>query len=110
MFEIIINSANVPKIYVEGNRGPHREDEKPDEWSLVSYKWDQKIRSAHYGAPMRYETWPITTTSADEAFPITMAFPKNGRTPADSTRKTRPTAMLRRIRTAIRTSKGFFAL
>ena len=73
MFEIIINSKGVPKLYVEGNRGPHRADDRLYDWSLVSYMWGQQVAPAHYRAPTRFETWPITASSADDAFPAVLA-------------------------------------
>jgi hypothetical protein len=73
MYEIIINSKGVPKLHVEGNRGPHRVDDKFDDWSLVSYMWGQQVAPAHYRAPTRFDTWPITASSADDAFPAVLA-------------------------------------
>jgi hypothetical protein len=73
LYEIIINSSGVPKLYVEGNRGPHRTGDAADEWSPVSYKWNQQIAPAHYRAMTRFATWPITTTSAEEAMRMVLA-------------------------------------
>jgi hypothetical protein len=73
MFEIIINSSGVPRLHVEGNRGPHREGEAADEWSLVSNKWNQQVAPARYRHASRFATWPITASNADEAFVIVPA-------------------------------------
>lgn len=68
LYEIIVNSSGVPKIYVEGNRGPHRPQAEGDEWSLVSYKFDQKTAPEQYRAARRFATWPVTTTDAEAAY------------------------------------------
>lgn len=67
-FEIIVNSKGVPKLYVEGNRGPHRAGDQADDWSLVSYKWNQQVAPVQYRSQQRFETWPVTASSANEAF------------------------------------------
>ncbi|WP_395742045.1 pectate lyase [Prosthecobacter sp.] len=67
LYEIIVNSSGVPKVYVEGNRGPHRAANSGDEWSLVSYKFDQKIAPTQYRAAQRFATWPVTVTDAEAA-------------------------------------------
>ncbi len=37
-YEILFPEGN-PRIYVEGNLGPHRPDLTIDEWSLVGFGW-----------------------------------------------------------------------
>jgi pectate lyase len=73
LFEIIVNSSGVPKIFVEGNRGPHHVPKSGDDWSLVSYKFDQKVAPIQYRAVQRYATWPVTATDADTAFASVLA-------------------------------------
>lgn len=73
LFEIIVNSSGVPKIYVEGNRGPHHTQNGGDDWSLVSYKFDQRIAPTQYHAAQRFATWPVTVTDADTAFAAVLA-------------------------------------
>jgi pectate lyase len=73
LFEIIVNSSGVPKLYVEGNRGPHHPQKGGDDWSLVSYKFDQKIAPVQYRAAQRFVTWPVTATDADTAFAAVLA-------------------------------------
>lgn len=73
LFEIIVNSSGVPKLYVEGNRGPHHPQKGGDDWSLVSYKFDQKVAPTQYRAAQRFATWPVTATDADTAFSAVLA-------------------------------------
>lgn len=73
LFEIIINSKGVPKNFVEGNRSPHRTKDDADEWGLVSYKWNQSVAPSTYRATKRFETWPVTATSAGEALKAVLA-------------------------------------
>ncbi|WP_395738164.1 polysaccharide lyase family 1 protein [Prosthecobacter sp.] len=73
LYEIIVNASGTPKIFVEGNRGPHRAQNSSDDWSLVSYKFDQKIAPTHYRAAQRYATWPVTATDADSAYAAVLA-------------------------------------
>lgn len=68
LYEIIINSRGIPKIYVQGNRGPHRAQSSSDDWSLVSFKFDQKIAPTQYRSAQRFATWPVTATDAESAF------------------------------------------
>lgn len=73
LFEIILNCSGVPKVFVEGNRGPHLVQNGGDEWSLVSYKFDQKIAPTQYRAAQRFATWPVTATSAEAAYDAVLA-------------------------------------
>lgn len=73
LYEIIINSSGVPKVFAEGNRGPHHPQSGGDDWSLVSFKFDQKIAPTLYRAQKRFDTWPVTTTSAEVAYEAVLA-------------------------------------
>lgn len=72
LFEIIINSKGVPKIFVDGNEGPHRASATAENWSLVSYKFNQQVAPLHYRATQRFVTWPITASTASEALPAVL--------------------------------------
>ena len=65
---IIVTSKGVPKLYVEGNHGPLHPGEQAGDWALVSYEWTQQEAPVRYRSAQRFETWPVTATTADAAF------------------------------------------
>lgn len=72
--EIVIDAEpGVPRIWAEGNRGPHRPEARGDEWALVSRGWDGTVAPGIYRARERFSTWPITTTPAAEACEAVLA-------------------------------------
>ena len=72
-YPILFNEGN-PRIYVEGNIGPHRPDSTIDEWALVGFGWGEKgIAPQDYRSTTRYTTPAITTQSADEAMALVLA-------------------------------------
>ena len=72
-YEIFINptrerGSGRPRIYVEGNRGPHRRDAQADEWSVVGYGFsDRTPASPSLRAPTPFATPPVTATDAETA-------------------------------------------
>lgn len=78
-FEILVNptkeaGSHQPKIFVSGNRSPHRSDPAADEWSLVGFGWhDQNLAPESMRSESRFETPPITATKVDHAFEDVLA-------------------------------------
>ena len=67
-YEILFDGGN-PRIFVAGNRGPHRPDDEADEWALVGCGYGEEgVAPTTFRSATKYETHPITTVSADEAF------------------------------------------
>lgn len=66
LFEIVIPTGQ-PKIYVEGNFGPHRSSPTMDEWSLVGFGYGEGIAPETFRSMTKYETPPLTISSAAEA-------------------------------------------
>jgi len=72
-YPILFNEGN-PRIYVEGNIGPHRPDSTIDEWALVGFGWGEKgVAPQDYRSHTRYTTPAIATQSADEAMEMVLA-------------------------------------
>jgi len=66
-YEILFDGGS-PKIYVEGNLGPHRPDATADQWALVGFGYGQEgVAPQPYRSQRKYETHPITATSAETA-------------------------------------------
>jgi len=66
-YEILFPQGN-PRIYVEGNLGPHRPDPNMDDWAIVGFGWGEKgVAPEKYRSLARFETALITSTSAAEA-------------------------------------------
>jgi pectate lyase len=65
-YEILISpERGIPKIYVEGNIGPHRQDPQADEWALVGYGYGEKgVAPETYRSRTKYAAPPVTTWSA----------------------------------------------
>ena len=76
-YEILINPSSTdgkPRIYVEGNLGPHRADPEADEWALVGYGFGREgIAPEIYRSPTRLATPPITEQTALEALEKVLA-------------------------------------
>lgn len=72
-FEILFNEGN-PRIYVEGNLGPHRPDPTMDEWALVGFGYGEEgVAPESYRNPTRFTTYPITAAGAQEALERVLA-------------------------------------
>jgi pectate lyase len=72
-FEILFPEGN-PRIYVEGNLGPHRPDPNMDEWAIVGFRWGEEgVAPEKYRSHTKFETPPITVSSAAEARDIVLA-------------------------------------
>jgi pectate lyase len=66
-YEILFPEGN-PRIYVQGNLGPHRPDPNMDDWALVGLGWGEKgVAPENYRSFKKFTTALITTTSAPEA-------------------------------------------
>ncbi|MHC4627668.1 MAG: pectate lyase family protein, partial [Planctomycetota bacterium] len=66
-YEILFAEGN-PKIYVEGNIGPHRPDPNMDEWALVGFGWGEEgVAPVKYRSLKRFETPSIASVTAAEA-------------------------------------------
>lgn len=76
-FEILINpdyGGGRPRIYVDGNIGPHRRTPTDDEWGLVGYGFGQEgVAPQTYRSPTRFPGPPITRQSAAEALELVLA-------------------------------------
>jgi pectate lyase len=72
-YEILFNEGD-PRIYVEGNIGPHRPDETMSEWALVGFGWGEEgVAPEEYRSLTRFTTHPITATSAAQALEDVLA-------------------------------------
>jgi pectate lyase len=72
-FEILFPEGN-PRIYVEGNLGPHRPDPSMDEWAIVGFRWGEEgIAPEKYRSHIKFDTPPVTTTGPVEARGIVLA-------------------------------------
>jgi pectate lyase len=66
-YEILFPGGN-PRIYVEGNIGPHRTDEDVDDWALVGFGWGEEgVAPMAYRSLAMFPVPPITIMSAAEA-------------------------------------------
>jgi pectate lyase len=66
-YEILFNEGN-PRIYVEGNLGPHRPHLSIDEWELVGFGYGEEgVAPATYRSLAKYTTPAISSQSATEA-------------------------------------------
>ncbi len=74
-YEILINpNSGTPKIYVEGNIGPHRRDSKLSEWALVGHGWgENSLAPERYRSTEPYDVAPITKSTAEEALKKVLA-------------------------------------
>jgi pectate lyase len=67
-YEILFDGGN-PRIFVAGNRGPHRPGDEDDEWALVGLGYGAEgVAPTTCRSAAVYETPPITSVAADEAF------------------------------------------
>ncbi|MHC4227596.1 MAG: pectate lyase family protein, partial [Planctomycetota bacterium] len=72
-YEILFPEGN-PRIYVQGNIGPHRPDPNVDEWALVGFGWGEEgVAPQAYRSPTRYAAPHISSQSAAEAMEIVPA-------------------------------------
>jgi pectate lyase len=72
-YEILFAGGD-PRIYVEGNLGPHRPDTTMDEWSLVGFGYGEEGNAPEeYRSQTRFTTYPITATSAVQALEEVLA-------------------------------------
>jgi len=72
-YEILFAQGN-PRIYVQGNLGPHRPDPNMDEWALVGFGWGEEgVAPVKYRSLNRFETPSITSVTAAEALDIVLA-------------------------------------
>jgi pectate lyase len=72
-FEILFAEGN-PRIYVEGNLGPHRPDPGMDEWALVGFGYgEQGVAPETYRSQTRFATHPVTAASASRALENVLA-------------------------------------
>jgi hypothetical protein len=102
-YEILVNPSREygrgkPKIYVQGNLGPHRRDVEADQWSLVGFGWsDREPAPQSMRSQTPFQTHPVTATDAETALTEVLAeagatLPErdaaDGRIVADVTNKT----------------------
>ncbi len=68
-FEIFVSpTESIPKIFVEGNIGPHRPDEQMDEWAIVGFGWGEEgVASEQYRSYVPFPTMQITSVNALDA-------------------------------------------
>ena len=72
-FEILFTEGN-PRIYVEGNLGPHRPDPTMDEWALVGFGYGEKgVAPETYRRLTGFTTHPVTAASATRALEKVLA-------------------------------------
>jgi hypothetical protein len=72
-YEILFNEGD-PRIYVQGNLGPHRPDPAVDEWALVGFGWGEAgVAPETYRNLTPFETALITTSSAAAAYETVLA-------------------------------------
>ena len=72
-YEILFPEGN-PRIYVQGNLGPHRSEATIDEWALVGFGWGEKgVAPEKYRSFTKFTTAPITTDSAAESLDKVLA-------------------------------------
>jgi pectate lyase len=63
-YEILFDGGS-PRIYVEGNLGPHRPDPTVDEWALVGLGYGEKgVAPEMYRSLTRFAAPPVAVTSA----------------------------------------------
>jgi len=69
-YEILIApETGTPRLYVEGNIGPHRPDSTTDEWAIVGFGYGEEgVVPERYRSLTKFTTHPITATNATEAF------------------------------------------
>lgn len=76
-FEILINpdyGGGRPRIYVEGNVGPHRKESTDDEWALVGYGFGQEgVAPESYRSHARFPAPPISRESAARTLELVLA-------------------------------------
>lgn len=69
LYEILIGTdPGIPKIYLEGNIGPNRQDPMADELDILGSGYELKKAPEKYRSPTKFPTHSITVTSAKEAF------------------------------------------
>jgi pectate lyase len=72
-YEILFPQGD-PRIYVGDNLGPHRPDPNMDQWAIVGFRWGEEgVAPVKYRSLTRFETPPVTSTSAAEARDIVLA-------------------------------------
>ncbi|MHC4534088.1 MAG: pectate lyase family protein [Planctomycetota bacterium] len=72
-YEILFPEGN-PKIYVEGNIGPHRPDPNMNEWAIVGFRWGEEgVAPEKYRSHTKFETPSISSTSPMEARDVVLA-------------------------------------
>jgi pectate lyase len=72
-YEILINPSRKygvarPRIYVEGNLGPHRTVATLDEWAVVGYGFDETPAPLEFRALEKFETHSVDAAGAQEAY------------------------------------------
>jgi pectate lyase len=75
-YEITINPGQrgIPKIYVEGNLGPHRASATADDWAIVCRGWGREgIAPQQYRATEAFTVAPVTKMPAAEALSKVLA-------------------------------------
>jgi pectate lyase len=72
-FEILFPGGN-PKIFVEGNLGPHRLNENIDDWALVGLGWGEEgVAPEVYRSFQKFHVPTITIMSAEGAKELVLA-------------------------------------
>ncbi len=74
-FEILLNQGDrtsLPRLFVEGNLGPHRPDPAMDEWAIVGLNFDGAIAPQIYRAPGPFPAPAITVWDADDLVEIVL--------------------------------------
>jgi len=75
-YEITINPGQrgIPKVYVEGNVGPHRPDPRSDEWALVCRGWGKEgVAPQTYRATRPFAVPTVRKDPAVQAFSRVLA-------------------------------------
>jgi pectate lyase len=73
-YEMLVEPGpGIPKIYVEGNIGPHRPDPAMPEWAILGFGYGEQEAPEQYRSLAKFKTHPITATSAQEAFEEVLA-------------------------------------
>ncbi len=70
----ILFAGGSPRIYVEGNLGPHRSDLAADEWSLVGLGYGAEgVAPLEYRRLIRFAAPPVTELAVTEALQAVLA-------------------------------------
>lgn len=66
-FEILLNQndrTSAPRLFVQGNLGPHRSDPSLEDWLIVGLNFDGRVAPESYRAALRFVAPPVTEWGA----------------------------------------------